>query len=204
MLNTKLKETQKKTQFTPDTPYLSFLDLKGSYLQRVCWTFCFNFTFHWALIWRRALYKIVIPLSPPAVICLWVMFAQLTFIAEENLIIHTNIIFITRTSGQARPHWAVYVYLLKSILMIISSGEIITGQHHNEYLGEFQMENCNLEDNQSVRSNLSLIQVAPTPTFATGNWIIMTGSLMENIKHPTWCQTSQQTQIYLGGNPLLL
>ena len=55
------------------------------------------------------------------------------------------------------------------ILMIISSEEITTGQEYNEYLGEFQMENYNLEDNQSVRSNLSLIQVAPTPTFATGN-----------------------------------
>ena len=52
---------------------------------------------------------------------------------------------------------------------LTSSGQIITGQEYNEYLPGVQMENYNLEDNQSLRSNLSLIQVAPTPTFATGN-----------------------------------
>ena len=124
------------------------------------------------------------------------MFAQLSFIAEENLIIHTNIVFITQTShttlsGQSGQENCLLTLL---ILMIISSEEITTGQEYNEYLGEFQMENYNLEDNQSVRSNLSLIQVAATPTFATGNWIIMTGSLMENIKHPVWCQAGSRHQ----------
>ena len=105
------------------------------------------------------------------------MFAQLTFIAEENLIIHTNIVFITQTSHTTvlclshsfSPDWRENCLFAQLFLMIISCEEITTGHQYNEYPPEFQMENYNLEDNQSVRSNLSLIQVAPTPTFATGN-----------------------------------